>query len=576
MSKRNEKKNIIISLFLLFFILQSTNAQGEENFSMPQDDTKIQNTIPNLKPHIEPQLKPQITPEEIQSAKPQLKPKGEYFNLANIVDNIMNNEAKPNYSQSENIADKKAKTRKDFLQITEKFNQGNASVAYDEYEKLLDEINTDTALLSIAKIFYEIGFFSLGNKALQKISYQTQYQDNIADLENCYLPKTNLSKEEEIYFAKIYSSIYFDNSAIESASELSSKKQKYQKNDFYNFILARAYLQSKKYSDSISFINKAISIAPNNLQYQIFKIDALTNAKKYQDALKIIQKLENQPNNINFVQKIKTQKEHILAQATKNDTAKKYHTLQKTFIEGNYEKVKKDSQNILNFDKDNSQIITMYAKSELALGNIERANTFFVNSYKIEKNNIETITGLGDIKFLHADYKNSVKMYKKAFKKDPENYETIIKLATAQREYAKSPKDLRKLEQKLDKMPKSAYLDYYKSALSIAQKNDVLKEDFLKRVLLINPMHENTLGALVELYLKNNNFTLAKNLISSTAITLEKNYYYYYLCGLYNQALNKKRDAIQFYKTSLNLNPSFEIANIKLLKLIPDNLDEEI
>ena len=282
------------------------------------------------------------------------------------------------------------------------------------------------------------------------------------------------------------------------------------------------------------------------------------------------------PSCVNFAQDIQIKKECILAQSSGNEKERKYHAVKKAFLEGNYEKVKKDCQNILNFDKDNAKIITLYAKSELASGNVERANTFFVNSYKLEKNNKETIIGIGDIKFMHRDYKNAVKMYKKAYSKDKNNYEIIIKLANAQREYAKNPKELAKLEAKIDKMPKNAYLSYYKSAMSIAQKNDVLKEDFLKRALLVNPLNENAIGALVELYLKNKNIKPAKGLIANTSLTLEKNYYYYYLCGLLNQALNKNTEAIHYFKTSLNLNPSFEIANIKLLKLIPDNFSEEI
>ena len=167
-------------------------------------------------------------------------------------------------------------------------------------------------------------------------------------------------------------------------------------------------------------------------------------------------------------------------------------------------------------------------------------------------------------------------MYKKAYKKDKSNYEVLIKLATAQRQHAQHPKELKKLEQLLDKMPKNAYMAYYKSAISIAQKNSVLKEEFLKRALSINPLFENALGELIELHLKNKNYQLAKGLIYNASFTLEKNYYYYYLCGLYNQAIGKRKDAIQFYKTSLNLNPNFEIANIRLLKLIPDTIDEEI
>ena len=117
---------------------------------------------------------------------------------------------------------------------------------------------------------------------------------------------------------------------------------------------------------------------------------------------------------------------------------------------------------------------------------------------------------------------------------------------------------------------------YYNSAISIAQKNSVLKEDFLKKAIDINPLYEYALGELIELNLKNKNFKHAKNLIYNSAFTLEKNYYYYYLCATYSQAIGKRKEAMQFYKKSLSLNPSFEIANKRLLKLIPDVSSEEI
>ena len=259
-----------------------------------------------------------------------------------------------------------------------------------------------------------------------------------------------------------------------------------------------------------------------------------------------------------------------------NEKDRKYHIVKKTYLEGNFEKAKKDSLSILNFDKDNDELITLYAKSEFALGNIERANTFFINSYKINKNNLDTKIGIGDIRYIHGDYKNSVKIYKQAYKKDKSNYETLIKLAVAQRQYAKNQKELKKLENLIDKMPKNEYLAYYNGAISIAQKNDVLKESFLKKALDFNPMHEDSIGELIQMYLKAHKFEAAKSLIYTTAFTLEKNYYYYYLCGLYNQAIGKRDEAIKSYRTSLDLNPNFEVANVKLLKLIPKEYNEEI
>jgi len=495
-----------------------------------------------------------------------------HFNLANLVDNFLNNESK---IQDNTLGDK-SKLRKEFLSITSKFNQGNALVAYDEYEKFIDEIDNDTSLLILSKIFYEIGFFSLANKSVDKIIYKNQYYDNIMDLEKSYKPWVNLSKEDEIYYAKLYSQIYFNNSANEVMLELTKKYSPKTKDDYINFYLARANYEIKNYNTALNYINKAISINQNNLNYKVFKVDVLKANKKYKEAEKLVLKLKETKNLFNFSDKIKIEEQKVLASTVSNDKEKKYHTIKATFLEGNYEKTKKDCLSVLNFDKDNDKILSLYAKSELASGNIERANSYFVNSYKIEKNNLETIIGLGDIRYIHGDYKNAVKMYKKAYSKDKNNYETIIKLANAQRQYAKNQKELKKLEILMDKMPKKDFYAYYDSAISIAQKNSVLKEDFLKRALNINPMHEKTIGELFELYLKNKNFELAKGLIYNASFTLEKNYYYYYLCGLYNQAINKNSEAIRFYKTSLSLNPSFEIANVKLLKLIPDDIDEEI
>ena len=542
---RGIKNKIILSLFLTLIVPFSAQASNEDSLLEPVSEIKIQ-TEP--------------------------KQNTNYFNLANIVDTLLTNDNKT----QETGVDKKSQIRKNFIDATSKFNQGNAKVAYDEYDVLINKVENDSSLLALSKVFYEIGYFSLANKAIEKIVYKNQFYDNIADLEKSYKPKNDLTYDDEIYFAKLYSSIYFDNSAQEAVNDLLEKKLTYQKNDYYNYILSCANLELKEYSKALDYINKAISINPNNVSYKIQKLDILINSKKYKDAQNLIEKLEKSNSSIIFANTIALKKEIVLANTSSKDDEKKYHIANKGFLEGNYEKTKKDCQNILNFDKDNDKIITLYAKSELALDNIERANVYFVNSYKENKNNIETLIGLGDIKYLHGDYKNAVKTYKKAYDKDKDNYEALIKLTTAHRQYAQNPKELKKLELKLDKMPKTEYISYYNSAISIAQKNDVLKEEFLKRVLEINPMYENALGELVKLNLKNKNYKNARGLIYNAAFTLEKNYYYYYLCALYSQAMNKKQDAIHFYKTSLNLNPNFEIANIKLLKLIPSVSDEEI
>lgn len=494
------------------------------------------------------------------------------FNLANLVDTIFKNDTK------QQSIDYKANLRKDFLNITTKFNQGNASVAYNEYEKLIERIDNDNSLLALSKVFYEIGFFSLSSKAQEKVFYKNQFYENLYNLEKAYKPKYSLTKDQEIYFAKMYSNIFFENLAQETIVELTHKKHdlkpEFQKNDYAYLTLSRAYYVQKQYNHALHAIQKAINLNPTNLQYQMQKIDILLAQGKYKDAKKLIEKLEKSA--LVFKDKLQIKKEIVFANTTSNEKEKKYLNINRSFLEGNFEKTKKDCLSVLNFDKDNDKIIALYAKSELALGEVERANVYYVNAYRVNKNNLQTMIGIGDIRFLHGDYKNAVKIYKQALNKDKNNYEIIIKLACALREYGKKPQELKKYELMIEKMPKSEYLSYYACALSIANKNDVLKEEFLKRALVVNPLHENSLGQLIELYLKNKNYKQAQNLLYDVSFTLEKNYYYYYLCALYNEAMNKNEKAVQYYKTSLNLNPNFEIANKKLLKLIPDGNSEEI
>ena len=246
---KSYKKNIVLTLFFTFAVCSSCVSAKDNSLLTPSNINSIDNS------------KQQVN--------------SNYFNLANIIDNFLNG----NNRIEEKSIDKKIKIRKDFIAITSKFNQGNVTVAYNEYEKLIETIDDDNSLLSLAKVLYEIGYFSLANVSIEKIVYKNQYYDIIQDLESTYKTRALLSKEEEIYFAKLYSRIYFDNSAQEVVSELISKKkeikQEYAKNDYALFILARAFYQQKKYEQAHNFINKAIALNPKNVQYKIFKLDTL-------------------------------------------------------------------------------------------------------------------------------------------------------------------------------------------------------------------------------------------------------------------------------------------------------------
>ena len=99
----------------------------------------------------------------------QKKSQSGIFSLTPILDNFLNIQG-----QDENEGlDESEKQRAAFVNATKKFNQGNVVVAYDDCSTLLEELNSNYALLVYAKSMYEIGFFSLGTKVLRKLSIKT-------------------------------------------------------------------------------------------------------------------------------------------------------------------------------------------------------------------------------------------------------------------------------------------------------------------------------------------------------------------------------------------------------------------
>ena len=116
----------------------------------------------------------------VSNVQPKQKEEaGGIFSLTTIMDNFLNFE---NSQKQDKNLDESGRQRKAFVSATKKFNQGNIIVAYDEFETLLESINSDYALLVYAKSMYEIGFFSIGSKSLDKIKHKDYLSQQIADL----------------------------------------------------------------------------------------------------------------------------------------------------------------------------------------------------------------------------------------------------------------------------------------------------------------------------------------------------------------------------------------------------------
>ena len=494
------------------------------------------------------------------------------FSLTTIMDSFLNLGG-----QSENAnLDESEKQRIAFVNATKKFNQGNVVVAYDEFENLSNSINSDYALLVFAKSMYEIGFFSIGTKSLEKIKHKKFVQDTIDDLKKCYLPSFTLDKNEEIYLAKAYSSIHYDNSAQEISFELNKNEALTGKSDYANYILSQAMSESRQYQQALNFINKASSMNKTNLSYLNFKVKTLNALNKNKEALEIIEQVEkNNANEHIFKNSFMLQKETILANLSKDEQDRKYHQTMKTFMEGNYQKAIEDCKNILSFDKKNYKILTLLAMGQFVTGDRQSAKKNYLASYEINKNYPYTLSGLGDVKFLEYDLEGAIKYYKKALSQNPKDQTSALKLALIYKNDTKYEKDLKNLEKKLAKMDSAPFMSYHSIAATIAKDNKNLRREYIRRATAINPLYENGWVAFLNYELENKDLDGAKNFLYMISFSNRTNYIYFYLNALYDIALNRTNSAIVNLRNCLSLKPDFEDANKKLIQLIPSEIKPE-
>ena len=495
------------------------------------------------------------------------------FSLTTIMDSFLNLGG-----QSENAnLDESEKQRIAFVNATKKFNQGNVVVAYDEFENLSNSINSDYALLVFAKSMYEIGFFSIGTKSLEKIKHKKFVQDTIDDLKRCYLPSFTLDKNEEIYLAKAYSSIHYDNSAQEISFELNKNEALTSKSDYANYILSQAMSESRQYQQALNFINKASSMNKTNLSYLNFKVKTLNALNKNKEALEIIEQIEkNNTNEHIFKNSFMLQKETILANLSKDEQDRKYHQTMKTFMEGNYQKAIEDCKNVLSFDKKNYKILTLLAMGQFVTGDRQSAKKNYLASYEINKNYPYTLSGLGDVKFLEYDLEGAIKYYKKALSQNPKDQTSALKLALIYKNDTKYEKDLKNLEKKLAKMDSAPFMSYHSIAATIAKDNKNLRREYIRRATAINPLYENGWVAFLNYELENKDLDGAKNFLYMISFSNRTNYIYFYLNALYDIALNRTNSAIVNLRNCLSLKPDFEDANKKLIQLIPSEIKPEV
>ncbi len=481
------------------------------------------------------------------------------FNLITVVDNFLNLEG--DSKSAYDSLDEKARQRQEFIETTRRFNQGNVSVAYNDYSKIISEMDNDIALLIFSKSMYKIGFFTLGDVAISKIKNQTYFSKQIETLKKSYKDNYPLDKQEEIYLAKAYTSIYFDNTPEETAFDLNKKTSLMEKSDYANFVMAQALLESRQYQQALMFIDEAIKRNPENPSYISYRIKILDKSGKHKEALKYLEKSEQTGViTAEFQNELAAQKETILANMTSDENEKKFHLIYINYLNGDYYKVINECQNILNFTK-NYKILTLQAQSQLNTGKGELAKKNFEQSYELNKNYAPTLIGLGDIAFIEKNYTKALEYYKKAQKNDKESPVLILKLSLAYQNIPGSEKNIAKLEKQMKAINKNLFYENYIAAITVLKNDAKQRREYLLKSLGQNLFFEGARSEYLAYLAENKKLKPMQNFLYIASFVNNFSYSYYYYRGIADMMLGEADLAQTNMSYCLSLNPDYEPAS---------------
>lgn len=429
----------------------------------------------------------------------------------------------------------------------ERFKNSNIKPAYDDFKNLFENAGAnDYFYMKMAEEMANIGFFSLSELAMNKIKEKEIANIVIEDIKHYYFPSQQMRLKKELYLAELYSNIVYNEQTSEVISELNQSDGSLDGDDYANYLQAFALVKNSDFVNAKSYIDKAISLNPQNLNYQSLLVEILAETNQPKEALKIINKLkEQQIYSITFTNKINSLQEYVLYKLAKKDSVKNYHLGYYYYWEKAYEKA---IRTLLGIEKKNKDVNALLSRIYYDTQDYDKAFGFASKS----KSSALANEVLGDFYSDKKDYESAVKHYSKASKSDKKQLKYREKLAQAYLALGEVAK-AKNLFESVIMASNNAYLSYYNLA-----KLDSAKElPYLKKSVAINMTFVDGWLALADCEMKKENLDSASKYLKIVKSIDENNFKYYYYLGLLCNKQGQKSDAEQNFQKSLLLNPDF-------------------
>lgn len=444
----------------------------------------------------------------------------------------------------------------------ERFIQCNVRSSYADFRILIESIvPNDYAYMLIANKMADLGFFSLSDLALSKVTDEDISYIMNDDIQRYYYPSYKLNPKDEIYLAEMFSNIMYNAQSLEAASELVKNTTLLEKSDYANYIVALGLLKANNINNAKKYIDIAINKNPQNLNYKKLKAEIALQDNKTKTALKIVEEMKQAPvMNEFYINKTYSLEQYVLYKAAKQDYEKKYHLGYYYYYEGELNKAMRTLQTATSSKKkNNADTYALIARVYFDMKEYEKAGNFAEKTLNIQSNNVMALIVMGDISVKDKDFKTAYKYYNKAYSGDKKSIAPAIRLAETARKLDKLD-TTRDIYSKILKTRSDCPQAYYNVAMTDATR----KLEYLKKAVALDSNFTEGWLELSKMMIDMQNFAAAKKYLAIAKYIDENNFKYYYYQGLICKSQGLIQDAVYNFKKSLSINPDFKPAKEEL------------